>query len=240
LVRWIHPEQGVVSPSEFISVAEESGQILTLGAWVLDEACRQAKVWSIQGDFRIAVNVSALQFAHPNFLITVMNALKESGLPGYSLELELTESIVMGRPEDVKRTLLDLKDLGIRLAIDDFGTGYSSLAYLRDLPIDTVKIDKSFIQDLDANAEDEPFSHALVETITGLAKRLKLEVVAEGVETEAQCVLLRKLGCQVGQGYYFAKPIPAENVEPLLSNMLHRPTLMALTAIRNPELVSRN
>ncbi len=240
LVRWEHPEQGVISPAEFISVAEESGQILTLGAWVLDEACRQGKIWNIQGRFKMAVNVSALQFSQPNFLITVMNALKESGLPGYALELELTESIVIGQPEMVQRTLLELKDLGIQLAIDDFGTGYSSLAYLRDLPIDTIKIDKSFIQDLDA--KDKTFSRALVETITSLARSLKLEVVAEGVETEAQCVLLRKLGCQVGQGYYFAKPIPAEKVEALINNMLHRPTLMALTAIKNPEkeLVSKN
>ena len=228
LIRWNHPDHGLVSPSEFISVAEESGQILSLGTWVLEEACRQGKAWNIQGRFKMSVNVSMLQFAHPNFLITVMNALKESGLPGYCLELELTESIVMGHPEDVKRTLLDLKDLGIHLAIDDFGTGYSSLAYLRDLPINTIKIDKSFIQDLDTQTGAEPFSKALVETITGLAKRLNLEVVAEGVETETQCVILRQLGCHVGQGYYFSKPIASENVEPILGKMMSRPTLMAL------------
>jgi diguanylate cyclase len=239
LVRWVHPVQGIVSPAEFISVAEESGQILALGTWVIDEACRQAKAWNLQ-NLKLAVNVSALQFAHPNFVITVMNALKESGISGYTLEFELTESIVMGRPDDVKRTMLDLKDLGIQLAIDDFGTGYSSLAYLRDLPIDTVKIDKTFIQDLDAKSEDEPFSHALVESITGLAKRLKLQVVAEGVENEAQCVLLRRLGCQLGQGYHFSKPIPSEDIEVLLGHMLHRPTLMALTTIRDPEKLIRN
>jgi diguanylate cyclase (GGDEF)-like protein len=238
LVRWVHPVQGVVSPAEFISVAEESGQILVLGTWVIDEACRQAKSWNLQ-HVKVAVNVSALQFAHPNFVITVMNALKESNLSGYALELELTESIVMGHPEDVKQTMLDLKDLGIQLAIDDFGTGYSSLAYLRDLPIDTVKIDKTFIQDLDAKAEDEPFSHALVESITGLAKRLHLQVVAEGVENEAQCILLRRLGCQLGQGYHFSKPIPSEDVEVLLRHMLHRPTLMALPKVSNSEKLMR-
>jgi EAL domain-containing protein (putative c-di-GMP-specific phosphodiesterase class I) len=145
----------------------------------------------------------------------------------------------MGHPEDVKQTMLDLKDLGIQLAIDDFGTGYSSLAYLRDLPIDTVKIDKTFIQDLDAKAEDEPFSHALVESITGLAKRLHLQVVAEGVENEAQCILLRRLGCQLGQGYHFSKPIPSEDVEVLLRHMLHRPTLMALPKVSNSEKLMR-
>lgn len=237
LVRWEHPDQGIISPTEFISIAEESGQILTLGSWVLDEACRQAKSWGVQDKVKISVNVSALQFAHPNFVITVMNALKESGLPGYSLELELTESIVIGHPEDVKRTLLELKDLGIQLAIDDFGTGYSSLAYLRDLPIDTIKIDKSFIQDLDVKVNNTLYSRALVETIINLAKSLDLEVVAEGVETEAQCVMLRKLGCHVGQGYHFSKPIPADKVESLVSKMLHRPTLMAFTAIEEPENV---
>ena len=223
LLRWKHPQHGLISPAEFIPVAEESGLIVPLGTWVLEEACRQAKLWQTRHkNFRMSVNVSLLQFSHPGFFAAVINALKDSGLSGDYLELELTESIVMNQPTDVKQVLSSLQDLGIRIAIDDFGTGYSSLAYLRDLPIDTVKIDRSFVRDLTEQGKDMTFSKALVETIVGLAKHLELEVVAEGVETEAQRNLLRQLGCHIGQGYFFAKPLAAEEFDVYLQKLPKR------------------
>jgi EAL domain-containing protein (putative c-di-GMP-specific phosphodiesterase class I) len=213
LLRWKHPEKGFISPAEFIPLAEESGMIVTLGAWVLEEACRQAKAWVDLGlPYKVSVNVSLLQFSHPNFVLAVLNAVKETGLLPTYLELEITESVLMSQPTEVNKILMRLKDEGIQLAMDDFGTGYSSLAYLRDLPIDTVKIDKSFVQKLDAQ-NTEPFSRALVETIVGLAKHLDLEVVAEGVETAEQVEMLKQLGCNIGQGYYFSKPIPPNDLE---------------------------
>jgi EAL domain-containing protein (putative c-di-GMP-specific phosphodiesterase class I) len=145
-------------------------------------------------------------------VLAVLNAVKETGLLPTYLELEITESVLMSQPTEVNKILIKLKDEGIQLAMDDFGTGYSSLAYLRDLPIDTVKIDKSFVQKLDAQ-NTEPFSRALVETIVGLAKHLDLEVVAEGVETAEQVEMLKQLGCNIGQGYYFSKPIPPNDLE---------------------------
>jgi diguanylate cyclase len=223
LLRWKHPQHGLISPAEFIPVAEESGLIVPLGTWVLEEACRQAKLWQARHkNFRISVNVSLLQFSHPGFFTAVINALQDSGLSGDYLELELTESIVMNQPSDVKQVLASLQDLSIRIAIDDFGTGYSSLAYLRDLPIDTVKIDRSFVRDLTEQGKDVTFSKALVETIVGLAKHLELEVVAEGVETEAQRNLLKQLGCHIGQGYFFAKPLAAEEFDVYLQKLPKR------------------
>jgi diguanylate cyclase len=223
LLRWKHPQHGSISPAEFIPVAEESGLIVPLGTWVLEEACRQAKIWqSRHKNFRMSVNVSLLQFSHPGFFAAVINALKDSGLSGEYLELELTESIVMNQPGDVKQVLANIQRLGIRIAIDDFGTGYSSLAYLRDLPIDTVKIDRSFVRDLTEQGKDVTFSRALVETIVGLAKHLELEVVAEGVETEAQRNLLKQLGCHIGQGYFFAKPLAAEEFDVYLQKLPKR------------------
>lgn len=223
LLRWKHPEHGFVSPAEFIPVAEESGLIVPLGTWVLEEACRQAKFWQARHkNFRMSVNVSSLQFSHPGFYAAVINALKDSSLSGDFLELELTESIVMNQPADVKQVLAHLQRLGIRIAIDDFGTGYSSLAYLRDLPIDTVKIDRSFVRDLTEQDKDATFSKALVETIVGLAKHLELEVVAEGVETEAQRNLLKQLGCHIGQGYFFAKPLAAAEFDVYLQKLPKR------------------
>ena len=215
LLRWKHPQRGFISPAEFIPLAEESGQIVTLGAWVLEEACLQAKSWQKLGHhFKVSVNISLLQFSHPNFVLAVLNAVKESGLSGSYLELEITESVVMSQPNEVNKILNRLKEAGIQLAMDDFGTGYSSLAYLRDLPINTVKIDQSFVKKLD-NCQ-EPFSRALIETIIGLAKHLDLQVVAEGIETAEQCVLLKQMGCHIGQGYYFSKPIPPQDLERFL------------------------
>lgn len=224
LLRWKHPKKGFISPAEFIPLAEESGLIVTLGAWVLEEACHQAKSWQRLGHyFKVSVNVSLLQFSHPNFVLAVLNAVKESGLPGSYLELEITESVVMNRPREVNQILNQLKAEGIHLAIDDFGTGYSSLAYLRDLPIDTVKIDQSFVHNLEGDNQD-PFSKALVSTIVELAQHLELEVVAEGIETAEQCELLKHLGCHIGQGYYFSKPIPPQDLETFLLKLRRKST----------------
>ncbi len=226
LLRWKHPQNGWISPADFIPIAEENGLIVPIGNWVLKEACTQARKWRLnQHAIRMSVNVSFLQFAHNNFLSKVIDALNENNLPGASLELELTESIVMGQPEDVKKTLHQLQSLGISIAIDDFGTGYSSLAYLRELPIDTVKIDRSFVHNLQVEGQDLIFSKALVETIVNLAKHLDLEVVAEGVETHPQRQMLKELGCHIGQGYLFAKPMPAEDMTKLFQDRTPNRTL---------------
>ena len=212
LSRWHHPQRGQIPPSDFIPIAERSGLIVPLGAWVLDAACKQAKAWQLAGleRVKIAVNVSPLQFSHPSFVSTVMEALERHHLSPEHLELELTEGMVMHGVEHVTSKLEQLKRLGVGLAIDDFGTGYSSLAYLRDLPIDSVKIDRSFVRDLGTPRRGPQFSLALIEAIVGLAAHLDLEVVAEGIETERQLELLRNLGCELGQGYYFAEPLAAE------------------------------
>ena len=221
LARWRHPTWGNVSPAEFIPLAEQGGAIVSLGEWILDEACRQARSWqTLLGDgVTVSVNVSSVQFAHPGFYGTVVRALETSGLMPEYLELELTEGIVMHGVEHVTSTLQKLQRLGVSLAIDDFGTGYSSLAYLRDLPIDSIKIDRSFVRDLDTPLRGPQFALALIEAITSLAQHLDLEVVAEGIETESQRNLLLDLGCRLGQGWLFSKAMPASDVRPYL----HRP-----------------
>ncbi len=218
LLRWEHPEHGMISPGEFVPLAEQSGQIIAIGSWVLTEACRQVASWHRHqlGDFRLSVNVSLLQFSQTGFYDTIRQALHDSGLAPGLLELELTESTVIDRYDDVIPTLRDLRRLGVRIAIDDFGTGYSSLAYLRDLPIDTLKIDRSFVHDLGAPLKGPQFALALVEAITRLAQHLDLEIVAEGIESGEQCDLLRDLGCHLGQGYWFSRPMAGDAVEMLL------------------------
>jgi diguanylate cyclase len=215
LVRWRHPEYGDISPAEFIPVAEDSGFISQLGGWILDEACRQVKAWQRhgQGAYKVAVNVSPLQFISPGFFDSVLHALSKHALPPETLELELTESVVMHGITQVETTLRRLRRLGISIAIDDFGTGYSSLAYLRELPIDVIKIDRSFIRDLSMSRGEPHFALALVQAILSLAAHLDLAIVAEGVETEAQRDLLRALGCHAAQGYFFSKPLPPEALE---------------------------
>ncbi|MFN2322931.1 MAG: putative bifunctional diguanylate cyclase/phosphodiesterase [Trueperaceae bacterium] len=215
LLRWSHPSWGHVSPTEFIPLAEQSGQIVQLGTWVLNQACKQVRTWqrSTQERIQVCVNVSPLQFAQPNFYDSVVAALENHGLMPEALELELTESIVLHGVDHVASTLDRLRRLGVGLAIDDFGTGYSSLAYLRDLPIDTIKIDRSFVKDLGSPRKGPQFALALVEAITGIARYLDLSVVAEGIETRAQVELLKSLGCHQGQGFYFAQPMTPELVE---------------------------
>jgi len=209
LTRWQDLEFGFISPGRFIPVAEDSGLILPLGDWVLETACRQAKSWYEQGNKYqcVAVNISARQFQQVDFIEKVKKVLTATGLPAELLELELTESLLMQNGDNNIRLLGELKELGVRLSIDDFGTGYSSLSYLKDFPIDRIKIDQSFVRDLLENANDR----VIVETIIAMAEQLGMEVIAEGVETAAQRDSLRERGCQLIQGYLYAKPMsPAE------------------------------
>lgn len=213
LVRWQHPVRGMVPPGEFISVAEESGLITPLTEWVLRAACTQGVEWRRRGcrPVRVAVNVSARQFGEPVYA-AVERALRETGFPGRDLEVELTEGVLMENTAEARRVLSQLKALGARVSIDDFGTGYSSLAYLKAFPIDTLKIDRSFVRDLPEDSN----SAAITRTIVAMARSLGLELVAEGVETEGQLTFLRALGCDLVQGYLFGRPAPPEAVEPML------------------------
>jgi diguanylate cyclase (GGDEF)-like protein len=221
LIRWFSPELGMVAPADFIPLAEETGLIVPIGAWVLTTACTQARSWQKDGlSIRVAVNLSSRQFhqaqnrqqsRHP-LLDTVLDALEETGLPPVLLELEITEGVLMQHLDTTMDILNALKNRGVRLSIDDFGTGYSSLSYLKRFPIDTLKIDKSFVNDLTTDPNDK----AIVAAITVMAQQLKLEVVAEGVETMAQLEFLRELRCQYVQGYYFSKPLPADDILLLL------------------------
>ncbi|WP_395402885.1 EAL domain-containing protein [Pseudoduganella sp. UC29_106] len=206
LIRWRHPEMGMVAPNRFIPLAEETGLILPVGAWVLRTACQQLRAWQSEGreHLRMAVNVSARQMAEPDFVQSVAAVLAETGLKPQCLELELTESTVMNDVEHAITVMRQLKKLGVKLAIDDFGTGYSSLAHLKRFEIDVLKIDQTFVRDL----TEDPDDAAIVITIIALASNLDLEVISEGVETEEQISFLRQHGCQQMQGYYFSRPVP--------------------------------
>jgi diguanylate cyclase (GGDEF)-like protein len=210
LIRWNHPTLGLVPPARFIPAAEESGLILPLGRWALDEACRQMVAWrqAGAGDLVMAVNVSAVQFEDPSWVDTVAETLQRHGLPPHCLELELTESLVMDPGSEAGQRLARLKEMGVGLAIDDFGTGYSSLSYLHRLPIGTLKIDQSFVREFEPGAEDR--SGPILQAIVALARNLGLSVVAEGVETETQRAFLQDLGCDGLQGHYLGQPAPAE------------------------------
>jgi EAL domain-containing protein (putative c-di-GMP-specific phosphodiesterase class I) len=214
-VRWRHPQRGVVLPAEFIPAAEKNGLIVPLGRWVLQEACRQARAWRDAGLPRIVmgINLSALQFKTPMELEQdIKSALKENRLAPELLELELTETVLMEASQEHSEALLRLRKLGLRLAIDDFGTGYSSLDYLRRYPVDRIKIAQNFIFDLLV----VPGDAAIVKATIGLARELGINVIAEGVENEAQLQLLRSWGCREAQGYYFAKPLGADEAAAML------------------------
>jgi diguanylate cyclase (GGDEF)-like protein/PAS domain S-box-containing protein len=215
LVRWRHPELGMVSPGDFIPLAEETGLIVPIGRWVLETACSQARDWVEKGrpPVSMAVNISGRQFNQPRFVEMVEGILAETGLNPDLLELEITESVLMENIEKTKRILADIKMLGIRLAIDDFGTGYSSLGYLKRFPIDTLKIDRSFIREVTTDANDRAITNAVI----ALADTMNLEVVAEGIETAEQLRFLQESGCRLGQGFLFSRPRPAEEVEDLLA-----------------------
>jgi predicted signal transduction protein with EAL and GGDEF domain len=213
LVRWKHPVRGMVSPQEFIPVAESTGQIIELGEWVMGEVARHCLYWDTLGlkPFRVCVNISPLQFNQVNLPEWVASFLKQSGLPPERLELELTESAIMNDAETNIAKLRSLKNLGVDLAVDDFGTGYSSLSYLKRFPINTLKIDHSFISDLDT-----PDGAAIVDAILALAKTLNLRVIAEGIENQAQLAYLVDRGCDLLQGFYFSRPIYPEDVPSML------------------------
>lgn len=213
LIRWQNPERGMVSPMQFIPLAEETGLIIPIGAWVLRTACLQAKTWLDQGnDLVMAVNISARQFQHPGFIDSVEEILWETGLPAHHLELEITESVAMHDAERTTATLHALRNLGLHLSIDDFGTGFSSLAYLRRFPLSKLKVDQSFVRNLSVNEHDATIAH----TVILLGHSLKLKVIAEGVETKEQLDVLRRLGCEEMQGYYFSRPVPAADLSALL------------------------
>lgn len=208
LVRWHHPDRGLIMPGEFISVAEECGLINRLGAWVLEKACKQTQIWrdtTLPG-LRIAVNLSPAQFQDAELVSSVTRIVKDTAMPEGTLELEITESILMNNPEKAVSTLKELKALGVMIAIDDFGTGYSSLNYLKRFPVSSIKIDQSFVNDIHVDMDDK----AIVDAVIGLGHSLNLEVVAEGVEEVEQLDYLREKGCDFIQGYLYSKPLPAD------------------------------
>jgi EAL domain-containing protein (putative c-di-GMP-specific phosphodiesterase class I) len=218
LARWPHPELGWIPPSDFIPLAEESGLILALDEWVLNEACRQAKTWQHLGfpSLRVAVNLSAHQFSRPSLPDVVRSALAAAALAPELLELELTETAAMGQPDRVAVVLQELTKLGVHLAIDDYGTGYSICGHLKDFPISRLKIDRSFVAGLPLDRYD----CAIVSSTISLAHSIGIEVTAEGVEDTAQADFLLALGCDLLQGYLFAKPMPADQLNRQLEAQL--------------------
>jgi len=210
LVRWRHPQRGMISPAEFIPLAEDTGLINQLGEWVLTTACKEAVSWP--GNIRLAVNVSPVQFRSGMLALKVMAALAASGLAASRLELEITEAVLIRDDEAALAVLHDLRAIGVRIALDDFGTGYSSLSYLQRFPFDKIKIDRCFITDI---AEPEG-SSSIVQAVVTIAADRRMTTTAEGVETEQQRELLRELGCSEMQGYLFSPPKPAADIRPLL------------------------
>lgn len=214
LIRWNHPGRGLLSPAVFLDILEDTGEIINVGRRLLITACHQTARWHAAGfnDLSIAINVSSKEFWHDDMIKNVSSALQQSGLPPQSLQLELTEGILMGDIDSAVHKILELKALGITIAIDDFGTGYSSLAHLKRFPLDVLKIDRYFVKDI----QHDPINEALVNSILALCKGLNLGTVAEGVENRDQLESLRTLGCPVMQGYYISHPVPAEQILPLL------------------------
>jgi EAL domain-containing protein (putative c-di-GMP-specific phosphodiesterase class I) len=207
LIRWQHPDHGLVSPLQFVPIAEECGLILPIGQWVLRETCRQARAWQDAGlpAIPVAVNVSSVEFRTEEFVNNVWAVLKDTRLEPRYVEFELTESVLMQHVESTACTLKALKDMGTTLAVDDFGTGYSSLSYLRRFPIDALKLDRSFVQEITSDAGDA----LIISAVINMGKSLKHRVIAEGVETSDQLAFLQSHGCDEGQGYYFSRPIVA-------------------------------
>jgi EAL domain-containing protein (putative c-di-GMP-specific phosphodiesterase class I) len=225
LLRWTHPVRGPVSPLEFIAVAEDCGLILPIGAWVLPEACRQSQAWLKAGlpPAAVAVNVSAMEFRAENFLQNVSRVLDDTGFDPNLLELELTESVLMKRPDAAAHILHTLRQSGVRVAVDDFGTGYSSVSYLRKFPVDALKIDQSFVRQISTAGDDR----SIVTAVIALARSLKLKVVAEAVETSEELGFLQSHRCEEAQGYYFSRPVPPEQFATLLQNGLCGPSFAA-------------
>ncbi|MDB5699543.1 MAG: diguanylate cyclase domain protein, partial [Alphaproteobacteria bacterium] len=212
LLRWNHPTRGIISPLEFIPIAEETGLIVPIGNWVIQEACRHARSWP--DSVRVAVNVSSIQFRKAGLANTVLQALATSGLEPSRLEIEITESIFLESSEETLAVLHSLRSLGIKIALDDFGTGYSSLSYLQSFPFDKIKIDRSFIQEL----LNRPGASAIVQAIIDLAHALGMETTAEGVEDSGQLAKLRLHGCSSVQGFLFSRPVNAKAALSLLKS----------------------
>ena len=212
LLRWEHPDFGLVPPDRFIRIAENSGMIVAIGEWVLRTACAQAMRWQAIGlpPVPIAVNVSAMQFRQEGFCAMVERALEDSGLAPALLELEITESLLLSHDDLMFDVLAKLRAMGVQLAIDDFGTGYSSLSYLRQFPVRKLKIDRSFVRDLSVGADAAAISAAMID----MARRLNLTVTAEGVETEAELSLLHSMGCEQAQGFFYSKPLLPDRITP--------------------------
>ena len=212
LIRWAHPERGLVSPAEFIPLAEETGLILPIGQWVLDKACAQLKRWeqnSVTQGFVLAVNVSAKQFRQADFVDQVKTVVKHHAINPSLLKLELTESLLLENIEETISTMTELRDSGVQFSLDDFGTGYSSLQYLKRLPLDQLKIDQSFVRDITFDSSDS----AIVRTIIAMARSLNLNYIAEGVESEEQRQLLLNMGCTHYQGFLYGKPMSIGDFE---------------------------
>jgi EAL domain-containing protein (putative c-di-GMP-specific phosphodiesterase class I) len=214
LIRWTHPVRGPVSPAQFIPVAEDCGLILPIGQWVLREACKQARAWADAGLplSTMAVNISSMEFRDDNFLESVFAILRETGLDPRSLELDLTESVLMKRAESAASVLKTLRASGVQIAVDDFGTGYSSLSYLRKFPINALKIDQPFVRQISSTPDDT----AIVTAVISMGRSLKLRVVAEGVETREELEFLQSHHCDEAQGYYFSRPVLPEKFATLL------------------------
>jgi diguanylate cyclase (GGDEF)-like protein/PAS domain S-box-containing protein len=223
LIRWTHPDRGLVPPLQFVPVAEECGLLVLIGQWVLREACRQARAWQDAGlePIPVAVNISAVEFRSQDFLASVLRILAETGLDPRYLELELTETVLMQHAESTVATLQALKDRGVQIAIDDFGTGYSSLSYLRQFPIEVLKIDQSFVQEITADPDGAP----IVTAVINLGRGLKHRVIAEGVETAEQLAFLQAQRCAEGQGYFFSPPVSAAQFSALIVKGGRKPIL---------------
>jgi diguanylate cyclase (GGDEF)-like protein len=227
LIRWAHPSRGWLLPARFIPVAEECGLISSIGTWVLREACTQAQGWADAGfdAVTVAVNISAMEFRSDKFVSDVLETLRETHLAPSSLELELTESVLMKHPESAAAIMRTLRETGVQVAVDDFGTGYSSLSYLRKLPIDTLKIDQSFVRSVADGGDDA----AIVTAVLSMARTLKLQVVAEGVETKEEMAFFRAHDCGQAQGYYFSQPLPHEQFVDLLAERRRYPCALTVS-----------
>jgi diguanylate cyclase (GGDEF)-like protein len=215
LIRWIHPDKGLIPPMQFIPLAETSGLIIPIGEFVIRTVCRQIKTWQEAGykQIKISLNVSGRQFDQQNLIEIVKDALQDTMIPSQCLEVEVTESTIMRNPEKAIRILTELKTMGIQISIDDFGTGYSSLSYLKQLPLDFLKIDQSFVKSLVSDSRDQ----AIVRATIAMAHSLNLKTIAEGVETQEQLSFLQEHGCDEIQGYFFSKPLPAEDIPVILA-----------------------